>query len=186
MKNNHDELLRRISLCLYVIIGLLTISLVINIINTSNVSKILDNNSNATNEEEETEYDVSSFESVDYDGFKDAIKSKEYTVVYIGRSTCGYCVEFLPTMKQAQTDYGFTTVYFDITQVFDFTTNPVSITDQKAYDGIVKLNSTFFEHLGETPMVAVFKNGQYVNGTIGYQSYNEYSEFIEECGIVKK
>ena len=37
-----------------------------------------------------------------------------------------------------------------------------------------------------TPMVAVFKDGKYVNGTVGYTEYDAYAKFLEESGLSKK
>jgi predicted bacteriocin transport accessory protein len=183
MKNNYEEILKKVNISLYVIIALLAVSLIINIINTSNIGSILNN---GTTKEEETnnEYDVSSFTAVDYTGLTEAIKSKDYTILYIARSTCGYCIKFLPVMKQAQSDYGFTTTYFDITQLINFDTG--AIVDQTTYNKFIALNDFFANEPSATPKVAIFKDGKFINGTSGYQDYKTYTAFLEANGIVKK
>lgn len=131
-----------------------------------------------TQEETELpEYDVSKFNEVDYAGFKKLTQAKGTHVIYIGRPTCGYCAMFIPTMVEAQEKYDFTTNYFDISRVFNFETN--SVVDQNAYDEMSKLNDFVEENFLATPMVLIFKNGKYVDGTLGYQDINTYSQFLE-------
>lgn len=175
MKNGeYLKMLEKIQKTLYVLIVLVIIGLIIGIVNSSNISKI-DTKSSGTEEEETvTEYDVSEFNKVDYAGLVEAVDNKDYTVIYFGRETCGYCVQFVPIMKQAQEDYGFTTVYVDITEV-----------TEEEYNYLVSLGDFFSENYGTTPMVAVFKNGEYVNGTVGYTEYDSYASFLELSGITK-
>lgn len=129
-------------------------------------------------ETEVPEYDVSKFNEVDYKGFKKLIESKGTHVIYIGRPTCGYCAMFISTMVEAQEKYGFTTDYFDISRVFNFEKN--SVVDQEAYDEMSKLNDFMKENFLATPMVLIFKNGKYVDATLGYQDINTYSQFLEK------
>ena len=188
MKNN-DTSLKKIKDLLYVIIALLVVSLIIGIINTSNIVALSSNNNTTNNNEEETnsDYDVSKFTAVDFNGFKDLIASKGTHVIYIGRSTCGYCVKFLPVLKQGQEDYNFTTVYFDITKVLDFSGETLAYTDKDAYDYIVGLNSFFEENfsVGATPLAVIYRDGKFVAGSVGYIDYAAYSKFLEDNGINK-
>ena len=189
-KNETEELvnlLNRIRVLLFLILIVLVINVVVNVTNTSNTWYLRGDtptNGSENNEQEELpEYDVSKFEEVDYSGFKKAIKSKDISVVYMGRSTCGYCALFIPVMNEAQEKYGFKTYYLDVTRVFNFETN--SVVDQKAFDEITGMNDFFKENFLATPMVAIFKNGKYVDGTIGYQELETYSSFLEKNGIKK-
>lgn len=129
-------------------------------------------------EMEVPEYDVSKFNEVDYSGFKKLTTGKGTHVIYIGRATCSFCAMFIPTMVEAQEKYGFTTDYFDISKVFNFETN--SVVDQNAYDEMSKLNDFMKENFLATPMVLIFKNGKYVDATLGYQDINTYSQFLEK------
>lgn len=185
-KNNSNELiLEKIMKLLYVVIGMVAVAIIIGIINTANISSISSGNTTNNNNTEETntEYDVSMFNEVDFTGLKNLLTADGTHVIYIGRATCGYCVEFLPTMQQAQSDYGFTTDYFDISTVIDFANN--SILDQTAYDYIVGLNDFMKENFGSTPMVIIYKDGKYKNGTVGYTDYATYAKFLTDNGISK-
>lgn len=182
--NEYNKRFEKIDKLLYVLIVLVSISLLIGIINMSSGSSNTTDN-NTTEEETSGEYDVSMFDSVDIVGLKEAIDNPlGPTVVYIGRASCGYCVQFLPVMQQAQDEYGFTTVYYDITQVIDFTSGAIS--NQDDYDYIVGLDTFFKDEFGSTPMVAVFEDGKYVNGHVGYTDYETYAKFLEDSGITKK
>lgn len=151
-------------------------------INSTSSNKITDDS--AQEETEIPEYDVSKFNEVDYNGLKKLLDAKGTHVIYIGRDTCGYCAMFIPTMVEAQEKYGFVTDYFDISKVFNFETN--SVVDQKAYDELSKLNDFVEENFLATPMVLIFRNGKYVDGTLGYQDINTYSQFLEKNDIKTK
>lgn len=178
-------LLNKILVLLYIICALFVVNIVINIVevnySVSNMSKKVDETNN--NEDEVPEYDVSEFSEVDYSGLKDVINKKGTQVIYIGRETCGYCAMFIPIMKEAQEEYGFKTYYFDITRVFNYTNN--SVVDQTAYNDLSEYNDFFKENFLATPMVVIFKDGKFVNGTMGYQEYNAYKAFLEDNGITK-
>lgn len=192
MKKDYSDVLNKIKVALYILIALFVVNIVLNVIDTNVSSRTYSNlsasgafgtsNENDNNEEEEPlEYDVSSFKAVTHKEFIEDIKSEDYTVVYVGRSTCGYCAKFLPMMKQGQEEFGFKTLYYDITQVIDFAAS--TIIDQEAHDEIVAIDDFFSENFGATPMVAVFKDGKYVNGTVGYTDYATYAKFLEDSGL---
>src|SRR5574344_2422907 len=154
MKKDYSDVLNKIKIALYILIVLLVANIVLNIVNTNIANNTYASisgsgsgqNNNDNNKEEEYEYDVSKFKAVTYKQLTEDIKSEDYTVVYVGRSTCGYCAKFLPMMKQGQEEFGFTTLYFDITQVIDFAKN--SIIDQDAYDGLIATDDFFKENFG--------------------------------------
>ena len=183
MKNNQNgnEIVEALNGIKMVLILILIVFVAYTVIFAVNVNSGTINEVNDDYAQEETEipeYDVSKFDEVDYDGFKELIASKGIHVIYIGRPTCGYCAMFIPTMVEAQEKYGFTTNYFDISRVFNFETN--AVVDQNAYDEMSKLNDFVEENFLATPMVLIFKNGKYVDGTLGYQDINTYSQFLEK------
>lgn len=192
MKEKNKKEVKNVDILSYVKVGLLgvlaiaaVVSVVFNIKYLPMIAKNTKGTTPSTTEEEQQtgEYDVSKYKSLDLAGLKTTVKAKGYQVVYIGRATCGYCVQFLPIMTEAQEIYGFKTNYFDITQVINFETG--SISDQAGYDYIVGLNDFFKEEFGSTPMVAIFKDGKFVKGTVGYTDLATYSKFLEDNGIKK-
>jgi len=180
--NNSEivEVLKSIKITLYLIL----IVLVVNVVMLSlGINSKTDKGDNDVKEEIPV-YDVSKYNSVNYSDFKKLTTLKGTHVIYIGRSSCSYCAMFIPIMNEAQEKYNFTTNYFDISSIFDFSNN--TIIDKEAYDEMSNLNDFFKENLLATPMVVIFKDGKYVDGTMGYQELNSYSKFLEKNGFKKK
>lgn len=197
MKNEDKALLipilERIKVVLYVIVVLLFILVVLNIVNVNNTISLYstssswgengDTDSGNDSNEEELEYDE--FNEIDYSEFEKIMDKEEGThVVYIGRSTCYYCALFVPIMIEAQEKYGFTTDYFDISTVYNYDTN--TVINEDAYDKLSDYNDFFEENFLSTPMVVIFKDGKYVDGSIGYQEISGYSSFLEKNGFEAK
>lgn len=171
---NDKNIMSKILVCLYVIIALLVINTLVLIISNGSAAS---SSNNGTNTEESGEYDVSMFDTISMEDFKEVSESEDLQVVYIGRSTCGYCVAFLPTLQQAQKEYGYTTKYLDITTM--------SSEDQEeilTYDNDDEFLS---ENFGSTPMVLIMKDGKLVDGWVGYTEYDSFAEFLEKNGITK-
>ena len=171
-----EEQFRKIITCLYVIIALLAINTVAVIVTNGNSTAKSKETEETTQTEENQEYDVSMFKSIDASEFEKAFNSSSISVIYMGRSTCSYCVKFLPNLQKAQKEYDYKTLYLDITTV--------SEDDQKK---IVALDEDFFgENYGVTPTVILVKDGKIVDSHIGYSEYSDYAKFLEKNGIEKK
>lgn len=175
------KLLEKLVKCAYVIIALLAINTLILLISNidSNDDKRSTTSPNTTENTESTatDYDVSMMDSVDMDKLIDLFDSKETQVVYLGRATCGYCVQFLPTLQQAQQDYGYTTHYLDITTVSEDDVSRLLEKDNE--DGFLK------ENYGATPMVFLVKDGKMVDTWVGYSEYDSFAQFLEKNGFEK-
>lgn len=180
--NNSEivDILKSIKITLYLIL----IVLVVNVVMLSaSLNNKVDNTDNGVNEEIPA-YDVSKYNSVNYSDFKKLTTLKGTHVIYIGRSSCSYCALFIPVMNEAQEKYDFTTNYFDISSIFNFSSN--TIIDETAYNEMSNLNDFFKENFLATPMVVIFKDGKFVDGTMGYQELEDYSKFLEKNGFKEK
>ncbi len=176
---------KRLFILLYAILALL-------VVNTCFVLFDGSSKSSNTNEEEETtsEYDVSSFNAIDETEFLETVKESDLQVIYLGRATCGYCVQFLPTIKAAQEEYGYTTNYVDITAVDTSSDDYTAMTTM-----INNMTDTFntknnytgdnaYEYLyGYTPMILVAKDGKIVDIWVGYSDYDTFASWLESNGI---
>ena len=110
---NYTEILTKIFYILIVIAVILMANLFVNIIKNGS-----SNNSTTTdNSEKNTEYDVSMFKEKTTIEAVESIQKGGTEIVYIGRSTCGYCVKFLPVLQQAQKEFNYTTTYIDLTKM---------------------------------------------------------------------
>ena len=147
-------------IAIIVILALILVELLVNGGNINTSSKSTESTTEESSEEENTEYDVSMFDTLTTtDAMAKIADGNEY-VVYIGRSTCGYCVKFLPSLQQAQEEYGYITIYIDLEQMTqDDMTNIKTIDDEDGY---------IAENLGYTPMVLIFKDGKLKKGWVGY------------------
>ena len=169
IKNQIDytDALGRIFSVLVIIAIILGVNLVLNIVTNSDKTT-----TSKEVTEEVAEYDVSEFETLSTTDAAKKIEEGGTQVVYIGRANCGYCVQFIPVLKQAQKDLGYKTIYIDL--------NEVTVEDQEklvAYDSYVE------ENFGYTPMVLVFKDGKYVDGWVGYTEIEEFKSFLADAGI---
>lgn len=165
------EIGNKILKCAYIIIALLLVNTIL-IIALNGDTKTTEN----TEETENTEYDVSMFKTIDADGIVDAFKSSSEKVIYMGRSTCGYCVKFLPSLQKAQKEYDYETLYLDVSTV-----------DEEGQNKIIALDTEFFnENYGATPTVIIVKDNKIVDSHIGYSEYEDYTKFLEKNNISKK
>ena len=163
---NYTNVLNKIFYALIAIAVILGINLVINIVTNADTISV------ETSQEENSDYDVSEFETLSTTDAAKKIEEGGTQVVYIGRANCGYCVKFIPVLQQAQKDLGYKTIYIDL--------NEVTVDDQEklvAYDSYVE------ENFGYTPMVLVFKDGKYADGWVGYTEIDEFKSFLAEAGI---
>lgn len=148
------------------------------------------NTSNNTNSssEEESSYDVSMFEGLSTTDAIAKIKKGKKVLVYIGRSNCGYCVKFLPTLQKAQKEFGYKTVYVDL--------NKVSGSDQEEwakFGGVARLydetcTETADEKCGSfglTPQIIIFEKGKIKDGWTGYAEYDKFASFLKDNGYKK-
>lgn len=146
------------------------------------------NQSQDNNESQINTYDVSSFKEISATQLENESKSST-KVVYVGRSSCGYCTAFLPAIKQAQEEYNYQTLYIDIAKIIDFTSSEFKILDQKSYDSIMNLSTTdeykgyLEENFGATPMIIVLKDKKVIGIEVGYVEYSELKSFLNSHGI---
>lgn len=162
-----------------------------------NLSILVSNNSGQTTTNEDltpnstdtsADYDVSEFDEIKASDLSKESKNKTI-VVYIGRSSCGYCVQFVPILKSVQEKYNFTTKYIDIAKIIDY--NSSSISDQDAYNLLtnMKTNSEqkgIMEQFGSTPMTLVIKNNTIVDSIVGATDESTLTKLIEDNGFSKK
>lgn len=171
----------------YILLMLLLILIVLVI----GVSKMYSSNGSSENDSTESEYntnyDVSMFKEINASDLKNETKGK-LRVVYIGRSTCGWCSAFLPNLWDAQEKYEYTTLYIDIAKIMDFEKG--GITDQTSYDIMTKLTGKGYEdyvkkNFGSTPMILIMKDNKIVGAQTGYSEYEEFEKLLNNSGIKK-
>jgi len=170
----------------YLLIALVVLSAVNTFVLIINSNNSVGTTTNTKKEEETIEYDVTGLKEVKAKELADATKEGKH-VVYIGRSTCGWCAKFLPFIKKAQEEFKYTTLYVDIAKIIDFSVG--SISDKDAYDAMTNFKaSTDYEdymkkNFGTTPMILIIENGKIIAGQTGYVEYDTYKAFLNKNGI---
>lgn len=180
MKQETNELLKQIRNILVIIAVILVVNVIVTGMNSGNRnlstsgSGNTDGTSESTGSGTTTEYDVSAFTEVTVDEMFTKVNTSGYQVVYVGRSGCGYCGMFLPALREAQTNFKYTTLYVDL--------------DKVTSDGATKMqgiSDELKEKFGYTPMVIVYKDGAYQDVWIGYDEYSAFEKFLTEKGMTK-
>ena len=124
-------------------------------------------------EDKETEYDVSMFKSITSNDFINMFNEKNKTYfVYTGRSSCGFCVKFLPVLQQSIKDYDYSVYYLDVLTV-----------DDSAYKTITNIDAKLEENFGYTPMVFAIRDGKVIDVNEGYTEYSVYKKFLEQNNV---
>lgn len=183
IKDNDDEIKifekykkmdvqNKILVCLYIIIVLMVINIV-----KPYIEKLFENNNSSVTNQDILEYDVSDFNLISIDELDSIAKNSKTQVVFIGDSSNQNCINFLPILKQAQNDYGYKTNYLDISE----------LDSEDAKNILMKYEKEDFleKTYGTTPMVLTLKSGKLVQGWVGFASYNEFQEFLNNSGLKK-
>ena len=193
IENLNKSLTKLINL-LKIIIGIL---IVITVVVVAGTNKIYDNRAstysdsssetNSESENETEEYDVSMFDEIKASDITSKTK-KSKQVIYVGRSTCSWCIKFLPNLQKSQKEYGYKTLYIDIAKIIDFSAN--SIIDQTAYNTMISLTGDDYkdymdENFGSTPMVLIVEKGKIIGAQTGYSEYDDFVKVLEDAGYKK-
>ena len=179
MKKNEEieKILEQIRNILIVIAVILLINVIVTSIGNgskNNTTSTNPSSDSSSNNEQLPEYDVTSFTEVTVDEMFSKVATSGYQVVYIGRSGCGYCRLFLDAVKQAQTNFNYKTLYIDLDKVTtEGSTKMKAISD--------KVSQSF----GSTPMVIVYKDGQYKDMWLGYDEYSSFETYLLGLGMTK-
>ena len=178
----------KITICLYIIIALLSINTICHFITISKLDK--ESTTTSTNQTDtttsNTDYDISLFEQLTPKEITKKIKSGDEIVLFIGQEMCTYCQKILPVLKDAQNNFGYKTVYLNIAST-DVTSSEYK--EMAALLDVEKTSNGETKEFGQfqvTPMVAVLKNGKMIDGMIGYNTYDNFVKFLEDSGIQKK
>lgn len=167
IENQNQEILKRILICIYILIFLVSLNLVFT----------LNNQTDSNNQTVESGYDISSFKVITAKSLKNELNTNKKTVLLIGKSDCVYTEKLIPTLKKAQDTYGYKTLYLDFTALSEEDKTRIL-----EYDDETKVLE---QNYGSTPMVIVFKEKKMEDVWIGYESYDKFSSFLEGLGFEK-
>ena len=136
-------------------------------------------------EQQTLEYDVSEFKEISASDIESESKGKTI-LLYIGRNTCGYCVQFVPILKEVQHNHKYTTYYLDIAKIYDYQNGVVL--DKAAETTMINLKTNdaqkdVMKNFGSTPMTLVIKNGKVVDSIVGYVDAGTIETLVTSNGL---
>ncbi len=142
-------------------------------------------NENGNSAEVTEEYDVSAFKEIKAQDIKKESKGKNI-LIYVGRSSCGYCIQYVPVLKEIQEKYNkYTTYYIDIAKILDFS-GTGGVLDKEADEIMQKLDKDFMEsNWGATPLTLVVKDSKIVDSVVGYVPAESLEKLVKDNGFVK-
>lgn len=189
---NYTTILNKIFTVLVVIAIILGVNLLFTMISLTNggsgSGSNNSSNSSTSGTQTSSDYDVSDFDALTLAQVLKLFDSKDTSVLYLGRSSCGACVSFLPTLKSVQKDLGFKTKYLDITTVDTSSSDYNTFISKLTKEIEVNANGTkstgkISEFYGYTPMVIIIKDGKAVNASVGALSESNFKKFLSSNGI---
>lgn len=137
-------------------------------------------------------YDTSAFTKVKAQDLE-KLSKKDTIIVWIGRQGCGYCAQFAPTITTIGEKLDETIYYLDLAEVFDFSTNPVGVLDEEAYNLLANFqtdgkteNKDIMQQLGATPMTLVIKKNKIVGNFVGAYDEATALQILKDEGFKEK
>ena len=97
----------------FIILGILIIGLYFKDGSSSSNNSSNNTNTNSESSSADSDYDVSAMNEVDVDEALALFEEEGTHVLYIGRSGCTYCRQFVPVLNEVQEELGFTTNYLN-------------------------------------------------------------------------
>lgn len=134
------------------------------------------------------DYDVSKFKEISASDIAKVSKDKTI-LLYIGRETCGYCIQYVPVLQEIQDKYGkYTTYYLDIAKIYDYSRG-VKL-DEDAEKIMLNLKTSdsqkdVMQNFGSTPMTLVIKNNKVVDAIVGYVDASTLDQLVTNNGLNK-
>ncbi len=172
---------------LSVIITIISVLLLIFVLADGTEKKSNTDSDNSGNSSEvSSDYDVSAFKEIKAQDIKKESKGKNI-LIYVGRSSCGYCIQYVPILTQVQEKYNkYKTYYIDIAKILDFNSATGGILDSEANEIMQQLDKDFMEsNWGATPLTLVVKDSKLVDSIVGYVDAGTLETLVKENGFVK-
>ncbi len=177
-------------LWLVVVTMIVAILSLIFVISDDGTTKTEESGSETEQTEVSADYDVSEFKEIKAQDLKKESKGKTI-LVYIGRSSCGYCVQFVPVLKEVQDKYkSYRTYYIDIAKILDFTGASGTLDEEaeKIMTGLATVKEQegiMDKNWGATPMTLVIKDSKIVDSLVGASDAATLEELVKNNGLAK-
>ena len=127
-------------------------------------------------------YDVSKMNTLSGEEATKLFDKKGTHVLYIGRSTCGVCVNLVPQLNAAMEELDIKINYLPLESTFrtDFGKLFDLLDIETEINGEEGTYGELLETYGYTPLVIVIKDGKMVDGFVGSRDSKVIVELIEK------
>lgn len=110
-----------------------------------------------------------------YEQFEEVYNKNENTLVYIGKTTCGYCNLLTPSLNDMKERYNFEYLSIDVNTINSkYLTKILNMVDVKSINDL------------GTPYLAIVSNGKMVDKQPGYVDYDKLFEFLQKNSVISK
>lgn len=180
----------------FIIMFILIIGLYFKDGGSSNNSSNNGSSSSSSGSSSTSNYDVSQMNEVDVDDALALFDEEGTHVLYIGRSTCSVCVQFVPVLNEVQEDLDFKTNYLDVDAISSIWAKNKTDAAEEMYNQVKRLTDkldieasangetdtlgNLFISKGFTPALVVIKDGKVVEGFFGYRDKDTLTGILEE------
>ena len=114
--------------------------------------------------------------NISYNNYKELLKGKDTSIIYIGRPGCSYCQKQLPIVKQILSSYDIVINYLNTDNLSSEELNEL-ISGYDAFNG--------GENFG-TPTFLIVGNNKVLDGIIGYTERDNLVDLFSKYNIIKK
>lgn len=111
---------------------------------------------------------------VDYNGYKNVVKSEDAKILVLGQTTCSHCIKVKPILGTISKEYGITINYLDI----------IKLSDEERSKFTKYLEYLQSNDWG-TPLTLIVKNGKVLDSVNGELDYDGYVELFKKNGFIK-
>lgn len=169
-KYRNLDVSNKILICLYVLIILTIINMVLPYLVAFISSKVIAGTSG--------KYDTSMFKSISGADIANLGSEEKAEVLFVCNENYQECHDFIGTVQQAQSDYGFKVNYLNAEDL-NIEDNVNALLE---YDNDKDFIS---KSLGQVPIVLVLKDGSLVEGWTGVSSYDNFKDFLRHANVIK-
>lgn len=178
---------KKLTAVIVMLIIVIVMSFIMIIANSSNDSESETDSTDNTQEVVSADYDVSMFDEIKASDIESESKNKTI-VVYMGRSTCSHCIDYVPVLANVSEETGVKIKYIDMAKIIDYSNS--TITDSEAISTLQNLSTNdaqkdVMDNLGSTPMTLIIKNNKIIDSLLYAADEDAVKTLLENNGLGK-
>ncbi len=108
------------------------------------------------------------------DKYNELYNNEELSIIYIGRTGCGYCEKYDPIIKEVIEEYKLSYYYIDLSKLTQ--------TDRK---NLYETGEVFKDENFGTPTTIIASKKTIIKSHIGYMDKDSLVKFLQETKVIK-